>query len=100
MSFEIPKPNIKPEAAQTTMNFDQAAIEFAMKQKQKALDEINNKYPEAKVPIHIVEGDEINGYKVKGESLEKYAIDQNDFYKRLEDQDKNEDREDVKYGRN
>ncbi|MFA7191910.1 MAG: hypothetical protein WC089_01235 [Candidatus Paceibacterota bacterium] len=98
MSFEIPKPNIKPEAAQTTMNFDQAAIEFAMKQKQKALDEINNKYPEAKIPMHLVDGDEINGYKVKGESLEEYAKSQDLIYGKP--QGKIEEKEDNLYHRN
>jgi hypothetical protein len=96
MSFEIPQQNNKPEL-QKTMNFEDAAIEFALKQKQQALDEINKKYPEAKIPIHLVEGDEINGYKVKGESLEEYAKLQDSVYGKP--QDKIEEKEDNMYHR-
>lgn len=81
MAFETPKIHTNVES-QTSIDFEKAAIEFALKQKQKALDEINKKYPEAKVPIGIVEGDDINGYKVKGEDLEEYAKGQDNLYGR------------------
>ncbi|MBP6931420.1 MAG: hypothetical protein KBD48_03700 [Candidatus Pacebacteria bacterium] len=97
MSFEIPKTNINPEV-KTTADFEGAAIEFALKQKQQALDDVNKRYPEAKIPIHLVEGDEINGYKVKGESLEEYAKSQDLIYGKP--QGKIEEKEDNLYHRN
>lgn len=98
MSFEIPKTNIKPEASQTTMNFEDAAADFALKQKEHALDQINKKYPEAKIPIHLVEGDEINGYTVKGEPIEEYAKSQDSIYSKTDD--KTEEYKDQMYHRN
>lgn len=98
MSFDIPQQNNKPEASQTSIDFEKAAIEFAMKQKQYALDEVNRKYPEAKIPIHLVEGDEINGYKVKGEALEEYAKIQDLAYRKP--QDKIEENSENMYRRN
>ncbi len=44
------------------------------------LDEINHKYPNAGIIPDIVEGDQINGYTVKGQPLEEYAKFINDTY--------------------
>lgn len=97
MSFEIPKQEIKKDP-QIHLNFEDAAADFALKQKEDYLDFINSKYSEAKIPIHLVEGDEINGYTVKGESLEEYARSQHELYSKSGD--KTEEYKDNMYARN
>ena len=54
---------------------------------QKVLNDIDIKYPHAKINPSIVEGDKVNGYFVKNETLEEYAKSLNELYRQNDNSD-------------